>query len=1149
MMLKPSQRQIHVISTALLTTILLGVAVTFLATGAVAQETTTEDQDLTGYDEYDPGDNITVIDSNTYEYDNVTNANQAELYTDKHLRNGTELHFNTVVTHSSGGEIQVGFANRADFEDGDPYYLAGVHIGGKGGTNTIGPYWSKRGEQIGGSEYAYNITEGTRYYVSAYFTDQAVTVEVYNNSARTDLAGKNSIDFDPSPQYERFHAASTYDTPSGSADATLSGDVSDVTLERPPADLAGVVVDQNGDPVEDATVFTTEYRTGDPNVTTDLDELKDVVENGAPQEWFDQLDQHNGFGEKKFNADFGTNNFEETRVILHSDEDWETESIPRYYVVSNQIYDGKPPSDITARPVIDPDNEAVFACWEPDDSIGSDTIDSSIPGAATTDCEITIERVDPLGETLDRETHESKTVYEVAHWSNTGEDGMTLGGPVKKHQVVQVDLSQGMYRVYPDGNKEASLMYGVAPDGDMSKLKADIENVAERDASTLSAYEQEVKDRYDANEIAIQSTTTDVNGEFEIDVNTAVVEEAQVNAVKSGVELKFDERETRRDLEDQYDHVVRTNFREQAGMSIDDVESQSTLQDMCEQMDSVLDDAGVPYTGTAATSIPNDNVRVEGIRAIPSGLDLQIAECASINIASSIVENGFGEMLPGMMDDISQLSDSELDAHYERIVNTISANDQLCQEVADQVGASSCEDVLQDPQDATRDEKEQVIDEGTSAIDTISNGGGGGGSAPSAGSPDIGIEDPSDSDTVDETQDGVSNVLKAVWPVGNVDDWDEAEVLVRLHWSNGTTTTIDKSSEHLIIDERTARTDLVTLEYPIADTDPATVNPEIDVVTPGGVDSGDQGHSPVRNPAFSGDIPSLESLQVSKWSPGPSETVTVAANPRDETRFGSVKWMNVTGPNCQNSYQPSGTDVDIETCGAGAHRVEMTMTNPDGVEFVEVVQITAKATERGRPPSIRGHSGPTGRYAVVGDGLSNGRVDVTNGASEVELTAILPSDADSPSSVHAYTTGMDLASSTTTIVKIRRGQTEETIRRSIGVTIHMDELGDDALYYREGKPLPADGENREGSVEHTDDTTIVDTFTADHGSVEIRTVSSPGWFHSRWYNLRLLSPIDIGDAPLVMIDVPTLSVLLLVARRRDPPEPPMTAHTTQEATA
>lgn len=334
-------------------------------------------------------------------------------------------------------------------------------------------------------------------------------------------------------------------------------------------------------------------------------------------------------------------------------------------------------------------------------------------------------------------------------------------------------------------------------------------------------------------------------------------------------------------------------------------------------------------------------------------------------------------------------------------------------------------------------------------------------------------------------------------------DLSEENVLVRAHFNNGTSRTLNTSSGYVSIDQRIGGDAVKITDYPLGSGDAALADFEVDVATSDGTGSSSRA---VTNPTFSGDIPSLSAVEFSTLRPGPDELVSVDVHPEDVGKFDQLKAATIYAPDGSKVSTSNITDDGFEftTAGAGKHRVELTFTNPGGVEFTEIVYLGAGDKDQNWPASVRAASGPTGVFALVGDGLESGSIDVKQGGTEVDISATIPKKADAPTDLHVYTEALETAPDTTTRVSVVRGDQESSIQKHIPVTVHGPTIGENALVYRNDKPLPRGDGNQYGVVKVKGNKTVYKTITSDQGTVSLRVSADPGLLEraQHWVSLR-----------------------------------------------
>lgn len=891
-------------------------------------------------------------------------------------------------------------------------------------------------------------------------------------------------------------------------------------------DITGRVTDQNGDPVENATVYATGIETADPPQLDgrDYDEL---VENPLPSDWRDQLDAP-GFSKKGINP--GAAEFDGTRVLMHRSEQWNLEGWPwpqdGVVTVPNSELD--PPQTVMA-----PGDEPTFSCWDfgasTREKLFEDNFGSSLPGAIIDlSCDtIVLERIDPMGDDHIEVTPTPEV--RIQQGSAALSNGFTVD-----YEYAKPELSPGVYKVYSKGqadSPETHMVYTVAPQGDPSELEFNIENYLEDAQDAQTQAQKDLQEAYDAGNIELSKTTTNESGYYGLNMPSQV-DRVDVVAVKGGPNAQGTKNLTRNDVRTDVRSSVISEFESTSARSWEDADREQQRK-TCSVMDSVVDDVGTPYTGQrTGVSPPNENADIEGVRLLPDAVDEDVRYCYAVNLAEHILDDGLNGLFPGLQDDLSDLPRSELEGRYSDIMGYISGTPML-EDALDARTDGDIDTVLeQDPSELSRDELEGRVGDGVDVVDSGGDTGYGGGSPSGGDAPTVGTPDP---EVGDET-------LSALWPVGNVNDWSDASLLVRLHYSNGSTTMLNGSSEYVTVDENTLGADTVRLEeYPLGETDPATVQVDLDVSTPDGSNGApDDGSGVVRNPTFDGEVPAIRDLQVSHFAPGPSDNVSVGVTPADSAKFGQLKHANVSHADCSYSTTAKDDEIDLKMCGSGVHHIQVTFTNPGGVEFVETVRLDAKAAAQTRPASIRSKVGPVGRYAVVNGQLAGGDIQTRNGASTVEVIAIAEPD-NVPGSLIASTTGMDVATDSDTVVRVVEGDAQQTVRKRVGVLLHRDAPKEGALLYRNGDPIPQSGETPAARLNTTNGKLTMDSFTTERGEVTLRVNEDPSLVDRirHWAALRI--PFNVPLLSIAGSDTVLLIVPLLVYRRRQK-RPPNTGN-------
>ncbi|MDS0279998.1 hypothetical protein NDI85_19625 [Halomicroarcula sp. S1AR25-4] len=341
-------------------------------------------------------------------------------------------------------------------------------------------------------------------------------------------------------------------------------------------------------------------------------------------------------------------------------------------------------------------------------------------------------------------------------------------------------------------------------------------------------------------------------------------------------------------------------------------------------------------------------------------------------------------------------------------------------------------------------------------------------------------------------------------------DLSPENVQLFIRYANGSTDVLSPDSEYVTIDSSLTGGDTVRIEdYPVGDTAATSIQWRV-VTSEGKSEATDR----VTNPAFSGDIPRLDAIDVSTLNPGPDESVTLNVRPAKAAQFGSVQ--NVTVYDAQGT-KLNTTLVDDDTArfttnGAGVHHARVTYTNGGGDQFVTAIRLEAGDTSREMPAGIRMQQSPVGSYAVTGEAFESGRVEVQNGGGTINVMGQVPSGGDVPGTVHVYTHGISRAPDATTNIAVVRGDSEKAVNKNVRVQLHTESMADSTLVYREAgdesDPLPT-SETAKGLTIKRDTNATVKTYTGDNGRVGVRTVSNPSPVQRATYWVQ----VRIGDLP------------------------------------
>lgn len=899
------------------------------------------------------------------------------------------------------------------------------------------------------------------------------------------------------------------------------------TVSEPTSGPTGRVTDGAGDPVANATVVA-EYNG---------ENFADVLIDGTPYQELksDPLANLDGWQTQQSQpgfdgADIQTGDLDVggKTVLMHRSDQWGLEGpiqIGGRYFPSSSTGLGTP------KTALGPDENPTFSCWQPTSSllgeISEDELEAEVEGFSHATCDaITVERVDPLNDTV------SRTNYSTGAEIVVGIQSFDITSTT--YEVASPDLDEGMYRVYPQGQPGQATMYVVAPNGDVSQLEADIENWASSKAEAASEFNERVKNQY--SEIPAETVTTNESGYYTLSPPSEA-ESVDIRVMKAGVEdLVADPTNlSSSTIEQDIESATRSEFEAettvdfQAAYQDYQTGSDDTFQSVCQRMASVSDQTGAPLYGEKrGVPVPNGDLDVQGERVMTTDLDPAERTCVALNQLEALL-NDPSSVLPGLPNDFQDLTRAELNELLKPILPALTANEDLKEFVEAQTGIALDSE---NPEDYSTEELKVLATEGLETVETppediptnIGGQPGGIGGIPQLPR----VPDGGDTPNVptigdgDGTSNRTNGTLSYEWPIANVDNWDETQVLIRIS-GNGSADTIGTNSSYVDIDENAVGTDTVTLEeYPV-DGNAAAYEVAIDVISPQGMGRDRQY---ARNPTFDGTIPDLKALRVSTRDPGPSNSVTVEAQPDAGAAWGGVTRVEVTGPDCSKTVNATDDEATFTTCGEGGHRVAVVFQNSGNATFTEVVRLDAGATAGESQSQISAASGPTGRYAIASGSLESGSVEVLDGASVVELTAITPANSDPPSRVIASTVGIDAARGATTEVQIREGSQERTIRQRIPLVVHTDPVGDETLLWRNGQPIRNPGESPTATVSRQNSSTVIDTYTSDDASLVVTVDRDPGPITRLTHSIGLRFPA---------LPVASLAMAAIVVLGRRPP--------------
>ncbi|APX98747.1 hypothetical protein BB347_18755 (plasmid) [Natronorubrum daqingense] len=838
----------------------------------------------------------------------------------------------------------------------------------------------------------------------------------------------------------------------------------------------GVVEDQSGSPVENATVAA--QGSNPPNFSEDLiEDLETEAENadelveelGDLPEEFDEFQDEFETGDHLVDADDWADDIDATYPLVHEEDDW---GVGTTTLVQSSVDD--------PQMQIDSGETVVISLWDPaEDGWVENQVDGSFPGAAT-EGDVEIRQIDPFGDPLDTETHSTQPEYET-----TGANPISTN----EHHAVKTQLSTGIYQAYPEDHPERAYTFTV---GEPTDLVDNFADDLRDEAGDLTERSQTLQNLRDEDFIVTERTSTNEDGEFEIDIPEGT-EHAQLQAYQADSEII-----------DTLEDIREDEFDEDDPPGIEDIEL-SDLRDY----QSDFDYNGSFHLPAESRSVdPGDqNVTVQtyGTTDLPFG-DMDRYDSIEEFLEEQRLDDRVSDIQDEYDEEFAEMDEARLEATYQMhvpIVETVpNAEDNYLNE--------SEFDEIQDADDLDRDELEtetELMQEATVDLDNI-------------GTPDW------DEDHL-EIDDGE---LQVEIPLPAV---DHDSVAPEIHWADGSSDSIDEDYYSIESNGLFGEDTLVIEEFPIDADDSAMFDVR---VTGGGDDGMLDDRISGQNPAFEGEVPDIRSVDLNTKSPGSSDRVSMTFRPDDDSSFGDISDVQVTNPEGESVNTSTEDDsATFTTDGAGQHRVQATVTDSTGSEFVKTFSIRALEDPRSDPPTIRAETGVGDEtFALAGEGLRDAEVATDGG--QLEATAVTH-EGDTPGSIHLKPQGALEGTTHDIDITVVEGENERSVSSNIETVIHFDSLqaGDDSTVWRGdsgalfGDPLDFDGSTRYGEMidrsDDDDEKYVLRSYTEGDGSVSFDIDEDPGrissWEHRIALSLPSLtfpfSPLSVagGAVPVV----------------------------------
>jgi len=273
-------------------------------------------------------------------------------------------------------------------------------------------------------------------------------------------------------------------------------------------EVNGTVVDQNGDPVANATVvgWGVDYSNISAGQAQSLeDRARELIQestNLRPKSFDPELQLAGTDGKLSKTG--------ERYVAVHTAGDWALRGVDPGGGFTPTL--GTNP-ELGSPLVRAPANEKlILTAWDPTKTgLVQDGADGDLPGSTVPESTtIIVEQIGPSNSTIGEEMRlETQPYAEITSVSNpTG----------KTHHAAKVELPTGFYRVQVEGS---SFSYVIAV-GDTKQMVQAIQSDLTSKADTLSNRAQEIRDKLDKGKFTTYRTTTNADGEYNFSTGSNV---------------------------------------------------------------------------------------------------------------------------------------------------------------------------------------------------------------------------------------------------------------------------------------------------------------------------------------------------------------------------------------------------------------------------------------------------------------------------------------------------------------------------------------------------------------------------------------------------------------------------------------------------
>ncbi|QLH83406.1 carboxypeptidase-like regulatory domain-containing protein [Halosimplex pelagicum] len=898
-------------------------------------------------------------------------------------------------------------------------------------------------------------------------------------STTTDSSGSYSTNV-PSGDYTVTASASGFLSKSKTKSVSSDSSV-DFTLTENA--VSGTVVSQSGDPVAGQTVQVFGMNYSHPDIESAPDpqqEARDILSSyleAAPDSWDDTLAPVSDIFES---------------------EDANYVAVTTESVSGDGIFTG----DDLANPQIQvpADEEIILTEWDPTQTGGlggQNAWDEQLPGTLQHDGEIVIEQVSAGNDTLSRTTVET---------TEEQTSGGVLGFGSTTANYATASLNPGFYRVYPEGSPGTAYPIQVGSLGDAATASTSklIAPNLEDDSGQLAEAAKDEAEALANNKMVQKTTVSKGDGSFSVQLpNNVETVSVQVVGTQPGEVVDEATGETT---------VPDAPTRREAIQSVEEWSTRAT--DPQNATSGLNTSTFYMSSSPRIVDVPSSDVSMQVIELSAPGFtdvgdqinksewrDELLSNLSYADLPTQLLENISALENRTALNNLTSVDRERLEELYGDLENLSQRNSNLEDRVKQLLGernATTSADALNESLNlylnATDATNPELVERVTSIETALSQ-----------------LEETIDVGDGETTVSGET----VSWVQSFDTDLSPENVLVRAHYTNGSVRTLSPGSEYVSINSRPGLADEVEIrQLPLGDAAGAALS--VDVATEDGT-GGDRISLP--NPTYDGTMPALDAVAFSSLRPGPRETVTGTLKPASSSPAIDLEAVSVVGPD--GAEVPStinGTrTLQFTTNGSGAYAVRSVFSTPNGANHTLTQYVEAGSSSVEMKPGVRVETTPFGPTAVVGDGLTDGGVELSEGGTAIDVVAMVPAESEAPDALDVHLSALSLPPDSTVSVRLAKGAAEQSIGKHVETTVHFGGLGDGTLLYRNGEPLPDD--STLGEVIRGAGSSTIKTHTDDQATLEIERNADPSIWNQISYQVATAIPdfslgLQLGGLPL-----------------------------------